>query len=73
VYKAAPTKKPHVDQTYYVGGLTVVIYKDKTVMIGYSTTNHNTPYRMNYKKDTKESEFYRNMVKKHVILKSDYP
>ncbi len=62
VYKAAPTKKAKVVQSYYIGGMLITLYKDDNIMLSYSTPT-NKPFRLYLKKDSKENKFFKKMVR----------
>lgn len=61
IYKAAPTKKEHVLQTYYVDGLNVVVYKDGGVMIAYNTPRKQVR-KKNFRSDTIMAKWFIEMV-----------
>lgn len=63
LYKAAKTKRDNVVQSYYIGGLIITLYKNGNIMLGYSTPTNNTPYRLNLKKESKENEFFKKMIR----------
>ena len=67
VYKSHITRSKFVRQTYYVGGLIVIVYKDGHVWINYNTCKKKNDKEikstLNFKKGTKEAEFFRKLVR----------
>jgi len=62
VYKAKPTKLSYIKQTYYIGGLGVVVYKSGHVLVTYPML-HNKKAALNLKPGTKEALFFKRMVR----------
>ena len=62
VYKSAPTKKLHVQQNYYVSGLSVTIYKDGHVLLAYRHETYKSMKKV-FKSNSKEAEYFIKMVR----------
>ena len=62
VYKAK-TRGKKVKQTYYLGGFSITEYLDGGLIIGYNTPNKKIHSQLNLKKNSKEFDWFKKMIK----------